>query len=67
MEDSAAKFRKNNEAVTSLAKHVNREYSEVDVLRKAYELILDNSDIFFSELEKSFRVEREKGGFNPMI
>ena len=33
--------------------------SDLDILRKAYELILENSDLFFKELEKSFRNESE--------
>ena len=41
--------------------------SELDILRKAYELILENSDMFFKELGKSFSNENEKGEFNPLI
>lgn len=41
--------------------------SELDILRKAYELILENSDLFFKELGKSFSMESEKGEFNPLI
>jgi hypothetical protein len=41
--------------------------SELDILRKAYELILENSDLFFKELGKSFSDESKRGEFNPMI
>jgi hypothetical protein len=41
--------------------------SELDILRKAYELILENSDLFFKELGKSFSNESEKGEYNPLI
>jgi hypothetical protein len=55
------------EGIPLVSDDIKKEYVEVDILRKAYELILDNSNLFFTELEKSFRVEREKGEFNPMI
>jgi hypothetical protein len=32
--------------------------SDMDILRNAYELILENSDLFFKELAKSFSNER---------
>lgn len=67
MENSSANIRNNHEVIPSIVKHVNKDYSEIDILRKAYELILDNSDMFFNELEKSFRIEREKGEFNPQL
>ena len=41
--------------------------SGLDILRKAYEMILENSDLFFKELEKSFRNESENGEFNPLF
>jgi hypothetical protein len=67
MKNSTAKIRINGEPVNSLMNHVNKEYSEVDILRKAYELILENSDMFFIELEKSFKIERDKREFNPTL
>jgi hypothetical protein len=67
MKNSVTKIINNGETVNSLMNHVNKDYSEVDILRKAYELILENSDVFFMELEKSFKIEREKGEPNPMI
>jgi hypothetical protein len=41
--------------------------SELDILRKAYELILENSDLFFKELGNAFMDESEPREFNPMI
>jgi hypothetical protein len=41
--------------------------SELDILRKAYELILENSDCFFKELGNAFTAESETREFNPMI
>jgi len=41
--------------------------SELDILRKAYELILENSDLFFKELGNAFTSESEPREFNPMI
>jgi len=38
----------------------NAEFSETNILRKTYELILDNSDLFFSELANAFAMERER-------
>ena len=45
----------------------NTGYSEMDILRKAYELILENSDLFFNELANAFTIEREKGESNLLI
>jgi hypothetical protein len=67
METSASNIRKNGEHVNSLINHINKDHKEVDILRRAYELILENSDVFYKELAKSFKTEREKGEFNPMI
>ena len=41
--------------------------SELDILRKAYELILENSDLFFKELGNAFMAESEPREFNPTI
>jgi len=46
---------------------LTKDYTDLNILRKAYELILENSDLFFTELEKSFRIERESREFNPLI
>jgi len=68
MENSASKkISHNGETVNSLMNHGKIEYSQVDILRKAYELILENSDVFYKELEKSFKAEREKHESNLMI
>jgi len=67
MENSASKIRNNGENIHSMINNINKDYKEVDILRKAYELILENSDMFYKELAKSFKIEREKGEFNPMI
>lgn len=40
---------------------------EVDILRKAYELILENSSLFYEELGKAFMNENEKGEFDFTI
>ena len=47
--------------------NLSAKSQELDILRKAYELILENSALFFNELNKAFSEEREKGEFNPMI
>jgi hypothetical protein len=41
--------------------------SELDILRKAYELILENSDLFFKELGNAFIAGQESEKFNPTI
>ena len=51
----------------SLPMDLSKEYADVNILRKAYELILENSDMFFMELEKSFNVERENRESNLII
>ena len=43
------------------------ETSELDILRKAYELMLDNSDLFFSKLTDAFTVERERSESNLLF
>ena len=43
------------------------ETSELDILRKAYELMLENSDLFFSKLTDAFTVERERRESNLLI
>jgi hypothetical protein len=45
----------------------NTGISELDILRKAYELILENSDLFFKELGNAFNVEKERNEFRPLI
>jgi hypothetical protein len=68
MENSIGKkISHNGESVNSLMNHAKKEYSQVDILRKAYELILENSDVFYKELEKSFKAEREKREPNILI
>jgi hypothetical protein len=68
MENSIGKkISHNGESVSSLINHAKNEYSQVDILRKAYELILENSDMFYIELEKSFKAERERRESNLMI
>jgi hypothetical protein len=42
-------------------------FSEMDIIRKAYELILENSDFFFSELIKAFTLERDFGHLGEQI
>lgn len=51
----------------SVPMDLSKEYADVNILRKAYELILENSDMFFMELEKSFNLERENRGSNFVI
>jgi|WetSurMetagenome_2_1015567.scaffolds.fasta_scaffold493485_2 hypothetical protein len=34
-------------------------FYETEILRKAYELILENSDLFFEELTKAFATQEE--------
>ena len=45
----------------------NLETSELDILRKAYELMLENSDFFFSKLSDAFTVERQSRESNLLI
>ncbi len=42
-------------------------FSEMDILRKAYELIFENSDLFFNELTNAFTLERERRESNLLI
>ena len=39
---------------------------EVDILRKAYELILENSNIFYDELSKAFTNALENPDLTPL-
>jgi len=41
--------------------------SELDILRKAYELILENSDLFYAELGKAFTAGRDENNYRPRI
>lgn len=54
-------------SIHSVPMDLSKEYAEVNILRRAYELILENSDSFFMELEKSFMVERENRETNLLI
>jgi hypothetical protein len=56
-----------NEGSTFEFNGVNTEYSELDILRKAYELILENSDLFFCELANAFTIERERRESNLLL
>jgi len=44
---------------------MNRGVSELDILRKAYELILENSDLFYAELGKAFTEGRHENNYRP--
>lgn len=55
------------QSIHSVPMDLSKEYAEVNILRRAYELILENSDTFFTELEKSFMVERENRETNLLI
>ena len=57
----------NRKEISSFEFKGNNVYSEMDILRKAYELILENSDLFFNELANAFTIEREKGESNLLI
>jgi hypothetical protein len=46
---------------------MNKIPSELEILRKAYELILENSDVFYTELGKAFTTGRENNNFRPVI
>ena len=50
---------KRNENTSFIYQNEKLGFSEMDVLRKAYELILENSDHFFSELTSAFTIERD--------
>jgi len=41
--------------------------SELDILRKAYELILENSDLFYTELGKIFTAGRDANEYRLRI
>ncbi len=43
------------------------ESSELDILRKAYELLLENSDYFFIKLTEAFTIESERRESNLSI
>ncbi len=45
----------------------NQGFLEMEILRKAYELILENSDLFFTELTNAFTQERERKDSNLLI
>jgi hypothetical protein len=67
MEDSNIKTgcKGTNDILSSQESKSN--FSELDILRKAYELILENSDLFFKELGNAFTAQSEPREFNPMI
>jgi hypothetical protein len=67
MENSKNKTKCNGNDILLSSHDHNTSISELDILRKAYELILENSDIFFKELANAFTAESERGEFNPMI
>jgi hypothetical protein len=46
---------------------LNSISQELDILRKAYELILENSNIFYDELGKAFINAGEKREFDLLI
>jgi hypothetical protein len=46
---------------------INHGVSELDILRKAYELILENSDLFYAELGKAFTEGRDANNYRPRI
>ncbi len=50
---------KRNENTSFIYQNEKLGFSEVDILRKAYELILENSDLFFRELTAAFTIERD--------
>jgi hypothetical protein len=67
MDGSNDKINYNDKSFLTDLQDTNMPVSELDILRKAYEMILENSDLFFKELGKSFSDEREKGEFKPLI
>jgi hypothetical protein len=48
-------------------KEENTEFPELNILRRAYELILENSDLFFSELANAFTLQSERRESNLLI
>jgi len=67
MEDFNMKKKCNGIEINIDPLHSLNSVSELDILRKAYELILENSDLFFKELGTAFTEQREKGEFKPLI
>jgi hypothetical protein len=45
----------------------NTVVPELNILRKAYELILENSDLFFNELANAFTLQSERRESNLLI
>jgi hypothetical protein len=67
MGESNLKMNCKNQSFLTNLQETDVSISELDILRKAYELILENSDLFFKELGKSFSNARENGEFKPLI
>jgi hypothetical protein len=67
MENSKNKTKCKGTDVLLSSQESKSNVSELDILRKAYELILENSDVFFKELGNAFMSQGEPREFNPMI
>jgi hypothetical protein len=67
MKNSTLKTQCQDKSLKSDSQEKGLGVSELDILRKAYELLLENSNVFFSELENSFRIERERRESNLLI
>jgi hypothetical protein len=45
----------------------NQDLLELEILRKAYELIHENTEFFYSELGKAFTAGRERNDYQARI
>jgi hypothetical protein len=67
MEDPETKKRCKELNLNFSSADLRGEISDLEILRKAYELVLENSDFFFSELGKAFTNENNRHEFKPLI
>jgi hypothetical protein len=61
MENSITKAKKSRHVRTSKSIDTRKRITEVDILRKAYEIYIENSDFSSNEIDHLFRIERELG------
>lgn len=61
MENSVIKAKMNVGLWTSKSISLGKKIDEVDILRKAYEIYIENSNPFSNEMDDLFRDENETG------
>lgn len=67
MRDSISNKNVKRHVVSSKENAPDLSISELDILRKAYEIILENSNHCFGFSDTALVVKRESSEFNPMI